>query len=126
MLCVASSLLFGLVWHVTYGTWLSAPFGLLMPVSMLYHAGMPYAYAGKRLIAIVDKSLSSYVTLRGAYEAIMLPFSLYVVMFWCGFWYMVWVYYIAKKSHCPTWGKVWHSTLHVGAMIAAIGLFWSY
>ena len=124
MWCVFSALLFGMVAFVTQGCWLSPAFGSLMVTSIAYHGTRNMDYVGKTQVARFDKLLAYAVTLRCIYNSFGMPLTFPIIAFWSGISWMAYVYHIAKLSHHPKCGDMWHSSLHVGAAVAALGLYY--
>ena len=124
MLLVYSSFIFGIVSLVGLFNyhWTGPAFYLQMVLSIVNHAGINHDYIGKKTINRVDKFVAHSITLLTMYEAIQLPISFSLYIYWgCLFW-VACIYKFTGLSNHPIHGDYWHSTVHLMSSIGTIAL----
>jgi len=110
--------------------WLSPLFNILMGTSIWYHA----QNADKSIVIYtIDKCLVHFIALLATLKGCSLSYlsltnfncfqSLFTNLgiFWLAYIYIIWVYYISKKSHLPgdDW-KPWHASVYY---VASFGCY---
>jgi hypothetical protein len=127
MLLVYSSFIFGIVSFVGLINyhWTGPAFYLQMVLSIVNHASVNRDYVGKKTINRLDKFLAHSITFITIYEAIRLPISLPLYVYWGCLSWVISIYQLTNLSNHPIYGDYWHGTVHLMSSIGTIALIYS-
>ena len=127
MLLVYSSFIFGIVSLVGLFNyhWTGPAFYLQMVLSIVNHASVHRDYVDKKSINKIDKFVAHSITFMTIYEAIRLPFSIPLFVYWGCLTWVALIYKISGLSNHPIYGDYWHCTVHIMSSIGTIALIYS-
>ena len=112
----------GLIYH----HWTGPIFYLQAVLSVINHYGKQFAYREKQWVNLIDKMVAHGIVVATVYEAVQLPFSMALGIYWVCLSWVTYVYKISHLSNHPKYGDYWHGTLHFMASFGTCALLYAY